>query len=147
VSSIPSAVLAQAVEIPGELSSQARVLVAVLGLGAMGLILVLLRRRQLRSKYALLWLSLGIALGALGLFPGLLTGISRQVGVFYPPALFLLVACGVLFLVVIQFSWELSRLEERTRTLAEELALLRADLERRDKATQNPSDPSGSTEH
>jgi hypothetical protein len=31
--------------------------------------------------------------------------------------------------VVVHYSWELSRLENRTRTLAEELALLRAQLE------------------
>jgi len=31
------------------------------------------------------------------------------------------------FLVIIHFSWELSRLEDRTRVLAEELALLRAE--------------------
>ena len=34
-----------------------------------------------------------------------------------------------LFFVVVHFSWELSRLEERSRSLAEEVALLRAELE------------------
>jgi hypothetical protein len=36
---------------------------------------------------------------------------------------------GFLFLIVVHFSWELSRSEERVRTLAEELALLRAAQE------------------
>ncbi|MCC5950456.1 MAG: DUF2304 domain-containing protein [Acidimicrobiia bacterium] len=102
-------------------------LVAVAGVGALGAIVVLLRRRQLRSKYALLWIVLGVALGVLGLFPGLLTAASELVGVFYPPALFLLVASAILFGVAVHFSWELSRLEERTRILAEEVALLRAE--------------------
>jgi hypothetical protein len=113
--------------IPGGLTPTARVLVAVLGIGAVVFILVLLRRRKLRSKYALLWIGLALVLGVLGLFPGLLTFVSEAVGIFYPPALFLLVAVGFLFGVVIQFSWELSRLEERSRTLAEEIALLRAE--------------------
>jgi hypothetical protein len=112
--------------IPGGLTPQARILVAVLGVGAVVFILVLLRRRKIKSKYALLWTGLALGLGVLGLFPGLLTAISEAVGIFYPPALFLLVAVGFLFAVVIQFSWELSRLEERSRTLAEEIALLRA---------------------
>ena len=38
-------------------------------------------------------------------------------------------AITLLFLVVIHFSWELSRLEERTRVLAEELAVFKADAE------------------
>ena len=109
------------------LTPEARVFVAVVGLGAVVFILVLLRRRQLRGKYALLWTGLAVSLGVLGLFPGLLTWVSEAVGIYYPPALFLLVCVGFLFAVVIQFSWELSRLEDRSRVLAEELAILRAE--------------------
>jgi hypothetical protein len=47
----------------------------------------------------------------------------------YSPTIFLLLAVGFLFLVVVHYSWELSRLENRTRTLAEELALLRTRLD------------------
>lgn len=112
---------------PGGLTPEARVFVGVVGIGAVVFILVLLRRRQLRGKYALLWTGLAVVLGVLGLFPGLLTRVSEAVGIYYPPALFLLVCVGFLFAVVIQFSWELSRLEDRSRLLAEELAILRAD--------------------
>ena len=128
------AVLGRGVQVDGDPSSvtggltpEARVFVAVVGLGAVVFILVLLRRRQLRGKYALLWTGLAVALGVLGLFPGLLTWVSEAVGIYYPPALFLLVCVGFLFAVVIQFSWELSRLEDRSRLLAEELAILRAE--------------------
>jgi len=38
-------------------------------------------------------------------------------------------AIGFLLLVCVYFSFELSRLEERTRILAEELAILRAEQE------------------
>ena len=65
----------------------------------------------------------------LAIWPGLLKSLSEFVGVYYPPALFLLITTGFLFLIVIQFSWELSRNEDRTRTLAEEIALLRAELD------------------
>jgi hypothetical protein len=40
-----------------------------------------------------------------------------------------LLAIAFLLLVCIYFSYELTRLEERTRVLAEELAILRGDLE------------------
>jgi hypothetical protein len=48
-------------------------------------------------------------------------------GISYGPTTFFLGAITLLLLVVVHFSWELSRLEERTRLLAEELALLRAE--------------------
>jgi len=40
----------------------------------------------------------------------------------------------VLLVLTLQHSHELGRLEEKTRTLAEEVALLRLDLRRRDRA-------------
>ena len=58
----------------------------------------------------------------------MLTRVSDWIGVKYAPTTFLLVAIGFLFGVVVHFSWELSRLEMRTRTLAEDLALLRAQV-------------------
>lgn len=139
--------LVAALQVPGDagdpgtgLTNEARVLVALLGVGALAFILVLLRRRQLRPKYAIVWTGVGVVLGVLGLFPGLLTRLSDAVGIYYPPALFLLVTVGFLLAVVIQFSWELSRLQERSRILAEELALLRAELEGGSQRAPSPGD-------
>jgi Uncharacterized conserved protein (DUF2304) len=61
--------------------------------------------------------------------PGVLNTVSEWLGVLYSPTIFLLLAVGFLFLVVVHYSWELSRLENRTRTLAEELALLQTRLD------------------
>jgi hypothetical protein len=117
--------------IPGGLSTTAHVFLVLGTLAAVLFILFLLRRRQLRGKYAMLWTTLGLALMVLALFPGLLTKVSEWLGIAYPPVLFLVVAIGFLIVVVIHFSWEISRLEDRSRTLAEEVALLRGDLEDR----------------
>lgn len=113
--------------IQGDLSSQAHIFLAVATFGAMAFILVLVRRGKLSGKYALLWTVVAAVLGVLAIWPGLLTWVSEKVGIHYPPALFLLVTTGFLFVVVIHFSYELTKLEERTRTLAEEIALMRAD--------------------
>jgi len=115
--------------VEGDLSSTAHWFIAVVTAVALVFILRMLRRRQLGGKYALLWTVVSAFLGVLAVWPGLLTWFSELVGVHYPPALFLLVTTGFLFIVVIQFSYELSRLEDRTRTLAEEVALLRHEHE------------------
>lgn len=87
----------------------------------------LVRLRQLRSKYALLWLTIGVLLLPVAAVPSLLDWVADRAGVDYAPALFALLAIAFLFLVVVHYSWELSRLETKVRTLAEEVALLRAD--------------------
>jgi hypothetical protein len=74
--------------------------------------------------------------------PGVLNTVSEWLGVFYSPTIFLLLAVGFLFVVVVHYSWELSRLENRTRTLAEELALLRAQLDDRLGVGQSAGDGS-----
>jgi hypothetical protein len=113
----------------GSLSGQAHVLIIIATIATALIIFRLVRARQLRSKYALLWTAVGVTLLALAAFPGVLNTVSDWLDVSYSPTIFLLLAVGFLFLIVIHFSWELSRLEIRTRTLAEEIALLKVQLE------------------
>lgn len=113
-----------------------RILVAVLTAITLLFILRLVRRGQLRGKYALLWLGVGVAMVGFALYPDILVPISETVGISYEPAIIFLAAIAFLFVVIVHFSYELSRLEDRTRTLAEELALLRAE-------TQDPERPEG----
>jgi hypothetical protein len=89
----------------------------------------LLRRRQLREKYAVLWLLVGIGVAIFGLFPGVLNDIARPLHVADPPNLLLFAGSVVLLLVTVHLSWESSRMEDRTRALAEEVALLRERIE------------------
>lgn len=123
----------------GEMSGRAHAVVLVATVVCVVFILRLVRRHGLRSKYTLLWLSLALVLAALGVFPGLLVAASRLLGINYPPAAFLTLAVGFLFLIVIQFSWEISRLEERTRTLAERAALLGDELDELRTRLEDPT--------
>ena len=88
-----------------------------------------LNRRQMRGKYTLLWMFVGVAVLALAAYPASLDHVSHFLHIYYAPSTLFLAAIGFLFLVCVYFSFELSRLEERTRVLAEELAILRAEQE------------------
>ncbi len=91
-------------------------------------IVELLRRRQLKEKYAVLWLIVGVVLVVFTAFPALLTRISSALGVAVPTNLLFFVAILFLVGVVLHLSWEASRLENETRKLAEDVAILRLDL-------------------
>jgi hypothetical protein len=109
------------------MSTGGHILVVVLTTASVAFILGMVRHKQFPAKYALLWLSIAVVLVFLAAFPGVLDRASSWLGIAYPPATFLLGAVTLLFLIVVHFSFELSRLEGRTRRLAQELAVLRAD--------------------
>jgi len=89
----------------------------------------LVRRRRLRAKYSFLWLGVGGTILAFALMPGLMETLSARVGIFYPPTLLFIGAIMLLLFLSVHFSWELSRLEDRMRTIAEELALARSRID------------------
>ena len=107
------------------------ILTAISGLAVLVFIFELVRRRQLREKYAVLWGVVGIVVIPLALFPSLLNPLSRAVGVASGVSLVLFLAVVFLLVVCIHLSWEVSRLEEETRTLAEDIALLRTEVRER----------------
>jgi len=92
-------------------------------------ILELCRRRQLREKYALLWLGCGVVVLVIAIAPGLYNRLAHALGVINPPDLLTVMAALFLLVVCVHMSWELGRTEEKTRVLAEEVTLLRNDLE------------------
>jgi hypothetical protein len=112
-------------------------LVGVIGsLLILGSIFELLRRRQLSEKYAVLWLVVGIVTLVLTIFPGLLNALSRAVGVVVPANLLFFVAIVFLVCVALHLSWELSRVENETRKLAEDVAILRLELDEHRKQSR-----------
>jgi hypothetical protein len=99
--------------------------------GALTLVVLfeMLRRQRLREKYAVIWiLVVGISV-LLAVFPRTLTAAAALLGVQVPANLLFFGAIMLLLIISIQLSYEIGRLEERTRTLAEEVALLRLTIE------------------
>lgn len=89
----------------------------------------LLRRRRLREKYAVFWAMVAVFTLVIAAFPPVLFWLADLVGVAVPANLLFFLASMVLLVVSIQHSHELGRMEDRTRILAEEVALLRLSLD------------------
>lgn len=110
----------------------------VLTLGVVGaaatlaVLFEMLRRQRLREKYALIWVVVAVATVLLVVFPGLLSTAADVLGVQVPANLLFFAASMLLLLLSIQFSYEIGRLEDRTRTLAEEIALLTLRLDQQE---------------
>jgi hypothetical protein len=115
----------------------------------MYLVFHLIRRRKLREEYALLWFAAGLVLLVFSFWRGLLDSVARWVGIAYPPSVLLLGIIVLGFLLAMHYSVSLSRLAEQNKRLAQELALLRNQIEQQGSQTQAappPEDYSNQTE-
>ena len=106
----------------------------ILGIVAALIVLVaiieLMRRGTLRERHAVWWL-VGVLLAlVVAVFPRSLTWAARLLGIAVPTNLVFFVAIGLLFLVSLQYGAELTRVEAKLRTLAEQAAF--ADLRLRE---------------
>lgn len=94
----------------------------------MGLVLELVRRGHLKERYALLWLAAAVAGLFVGLFPRLIVWMSGAFGFQYL-TVFYVTSFLFLLLLVLAFTVIISKLTERNRALAQEIALLAQRLD------------------
>lgn len=90
---------------------------------ALFVVIELLRRRQLRERHAIWWLIAGVLALVIGVFPSTLEWAANLVGIEIPTNLVFFVSIAIVVLVCLQHSAELTRLESKTRRLAEVVAL------------------------
>jgi hypothetical protein len=88
------------------------------------------RRRKLAENFALLWIGVGVIGVLLSVGRHFVDSVAAKVGVYYGASL--VFALGLLFLlfVCMSLSMHVSRLTDKAEILAEEVAILRAKLER-----------------
>lgn len=105
-----------------------RVGLLLISLGFVLLVLELVRREHLKERYALLWLAAAACGLGVGLFPGVITWTSSVFGFQYL-TVFYVGSFLFLLLLVLAFTVVISKLSERNRTLAQEVALLAQRVE------------------
>lgn len=91
-------------------------------------IIELLRRQRFRERHAFWWLLAATVSLIVSIFPVTLERAAAAVGVEVPSNLAFFASIVILFFVTVQHSSELTRLEEKTRILAEHTALIEQRL-------------------
>jgi hypothetical protein len=111
-----------------QIETQAQIIALIATVAIFLLILDLVRRRRLVERYALLWMSAAIALLVLAIWTDLLDQIADWMGIQEPANAIFILAFGVVFLLLLNFSVATSRLSEETKILAQESARLEQEL-------------------
>jgi hypothetical protein len=105
-------------------------------LGLLILVFELVRRKRLSERYAILWLVAAATLFVLAVWKGLLTSLSHDVGISYPPSALFAVAIGLIAMILLHFSLAVSRLSDQNKILAQRLGLLAQRLEESEERSE-----------
>jgi len=105
--------------------------------GALLLLVVdLVRRRKLTEEYSFIWILCAAALLVLSLWRDILHVTARWLGVYYPPAVLLLVLILFVFIASLYFSVVISGQRRQIEHLVEEFALLDQRLRETESKTK-----------
>lgn len=99
------------------------------------LVLVQVRNQKMKEKYSALWLIVSGIILLLVIFPSLLEVLAGAIGIESPVNLLFLLAIIMLIGVSLHLTLALSRMGEDMRTLAEEVAILRAQYDQDQRPT------------
>lgn len=100
-----------------------QVIIAIAIVLALCVIVNMIRKKALELRYALAWLLVGLGTLILDLFPGLMTGLAKFMGIAVPSnMLFFLGFCFALIIIFV-LTVAVSRMSIRIKNLTQEMAL------------------------
>lgn len=105
------------------------VFVAAVAVVNVAVVIEFVRRRKLGEGFAMLWIGVGVLGIVLSIARPLIDDLAEEIGVRYGPTLIFTGAILFLLFVCMNLSMHVSRLTERSEILAEELTLLREQIE------------------
>jgi hypothetical protein len=103
-------------------------------------ILYLVRKKKIKEEYSLLWIFSSFVFIVFSMWRHGLELFAKLMGIAYPPAALFLILLLAIFLILIEFSINISRLTEENKILAQELAILTDELGRL-KSGKQAEDP------
>jgi Uncharacterized conserved protein (DUF2304) len=111
-------------------SGTSRLVAMVCSVSLVVVVLWLVRRRVLREEYTPIWMGVALALMVVSLRLDLLRELTRVLGAWTPSSTIFFLGEVFLVVVCLNYAVRLSRNSLQLKNLAQECALLRAQLER-----------------
>ncbi len=121
-----AALLAAAQDPKVHLTSQTRVIAAVIAVAFMLMILELIRRDRLQERFSVVWFVAGIGMLAGAIFPGVLSAVADLMGVRDTNVALFSIILLLLLGLALNFSVIMSRQAAQITRLAQERALEKA---------------------
>lgn len=93
-------------------------------------IMYLIRSQRLKEEYSLLWIFFSVVFIVFSFWRNGLDYISEFLGVAYPPAALFMILLMAIFLILIEFSIIISKLSNKNKTLAQEIGMMKYEIEK-----------------
>ncbi|WP_229520816.1 DUF2304 domain-containing protein [Paenibacillus sp. GM2] len=90
----------------------------------LGITIYLIRNGKLREQYAILWVILTAVMMVLSLFPSLIDGLAKQIGVSYAPSLLYLLGLISVLFILLHLTIAVSSLTARFIVLTQKIGML-----------------------
>lgn len=111
------------------MSWQSKLFVLFAGIFLILLVLELVRRRKIREEYSVLWILTAITMFALAWWEGLLLFFTHLIGAVMNSSTIFFFSITFLGAICLHFSIKISQLTNQVKELAQEVAILRAEIE------------------
>lgn len=92
-------------------------------------ILLSARRGRTSERHTLSWLLVCLSVVALAVWRDVIDVVAKLMGIYYPPSALFFLCLGALLTIVYRLSLEVTTQKSRMRRLAQEVALLGADVD------------------
>src|SRR5689334_17718920 len=116
-----------------------QIIMVLVGLAMLLLILNMVRRKEVREQYSLLWIGTALVITFAALFIKPVEKLSHLVGVYYPPAFLFLLAILLIFVLQFHVTTVISNLREQNRSLTQDLGLLANEVRELRQALEDKS--------
>lgn len=91
-------------------------------------IIELIRRQKMKEEYALLWLLFAIIFLVFSIWRRGLTLFASLIGIVYAPSALFLILLISFFCILLHYSVVISRLSENNKNLAQDIGILKMEL-------------------
>lgn len=115
------------------MSLRLQIIVGVLLAASLLVIGNMVRKRRLELKYALIWFLVGGVVLVFDIFPQMLSSLSGLMGVELPINMLFFMGFVFSLLIIFALTVSVSNLSERVKRMAQEMALLEEELDKREK--------------
>lgn len=105
------------------MSDVLRIAILICGVTFTAIILYLLIVKKMNERNSVVWLIGTFSILGISAMPQILDKIAIMIGVYYPPSLLFLVSTLVLLFCILYYSIQISALQEKIKTLAQQDAV------------------------
>ena len=106
------------------MTTRIQVILLIIWVVVLGVIISMVKKRQLELKYVLTWLGCDVVLIIFTCFPRLMNWFSKLLGVHSPMNMISFLGILVLILICFSLTIALSRVTEKVRRIAQIIAML-----------------------